>query len=385
MAKDPKKSTPTGQRAQAVQQAAKAAGINIDLSKYGNKISKTELDKINARLERANVNPVDFARTQAGQTGYVYESGLPTKRQDEEKQTGEDPGVVYQRQRDEAERTSSYQILIDTFKGYGLETLVPIIQGLLQDKTPYAEGLIRLRQSEPYKARFSGNEGRLAKGLAAYDPREYLAAEETYREIFAQNNLEGLMNQNTYARLIGGGVSAVEAQDRIAKVFTKIDSADDVLKQELSKQFSLYGVGDPTKQRGEIATALLMGEEASQMLERRLAKSQIGAGAALSRYGVDALKIEDLQKQFESAGVADVYGTAKAGFRTLSETRPTTEKLASIYRESEQGLTQELEQEAFFGLASQRRKKLQQTERATFGGKSGTTQASLSKDIGGSI
>jgi hypothetical protein len=376
---------PKGQRARAIEQAAEAAGININLSQYGNKISKTELDKINARLERANVNPVDFTRTQAGQTGYVYESGLPTRREDEERQTGEDPGLTYQRQRDTAERTSAYQILIDSFKGYGLEGLVPIIQGFLEDKTPYAEGLIRLRQSEPYKVRFSGNEGRLARGLAAYDPREYLAAEETYREIFAQNNLEGLMTKDTFSKLIGGAVSPVEAQDRIAKVFTKIDSADDVLKQELNKQFSLYGVGDPTKQRGEIATALLMGQEASQMLERRLAKSQIGAGAALSRYGVDATKVEDLQKQFESAGVSDVYGTAKAGFRTLAETRPTTEKLASIYRKDGQGLTEELEQEAFFGLASQRRKKLQETERATFGGRSGTTQASLSKDIGGSI
>lgn len=376
---------PKGQRARAVQQAAEAAGINIDLSKLGDRIGQTELNKINRQLERAGVNPVDFERTKAGQTGYVYESGLPTKKEDEERQTGEDPGVVYQRQRDEAERVSAYQILSDTFKGYGLETLVPVIQGFLEAKTPYSEGLIRLRQSDAYRTRFSGNEGRLARGLAAYEPQEYLAAEETYREIFAQNNLEGLMTQDTFSKLIGGAVSPVEAQDRIAKVFSKIDNADDVLKNELSRQFNLYGVGDPTKQRAEVASALLMGQEASQMLERRLAKAQIGAGAALARYQVDATKVEDIQKQFESAGVSDVYGTAKAGFATLAETAPTTEKLASIYGETGTGLTKELEQEAFFGLRSQRRRRLQETERATFAGQAGTTTASLARETAGGI
>lgn len=374
---------PKGQRARAVQQAAEAAGINIDLSKLGNKISQTELNKINRQLERAGVNPVDFEKTKAGQTGYVYESGLPTKK--EEELPGEDPGLIYQRQRDEAERVSAYQILSDTFKGYGLETLVPTIQGLIEAKTPYSEGLIRLRQSDAYKTRFAGNQGRIQRGLAAYEPQEYLAAEETYREIFAQNNLEGLMTQDTFSKLIGGAVSPVEAQDRIAKVFSKIDNADDTLKTELSKQFSLYGVGDSTKQRAEVATALLMGQEASQMLERRLAKAQIGAGAALARYQVDATKVEDLQKQFESAGVSDVYGTAKTGFTTLAEVAPTTQKLASIYGDTGADLTKELEQEAFFGLASQRRKKLEQQEKAAFAGQAGTTQVSLARGIAGQI
>jgi hypothetical protein len=373
--------TPKGQRARAVQQAAEAAGVNIDLSEYGERISQKELNKINARLERAGVNPVDFERTKAGQTGYVYESGLPTKKEDEG--PGEDPNIVYQRQRDDAERVSAYQILIDTFKGYGLETLVPVLQSYMENKTPYAEGLIRLRQSDAYKARFSGNEGRIARGLAAYQPDEYLAAEETYREIFAQNNLEGLMTQDTFSKLISGAVSPVEAQDRIAKVFNKIDNADDTLKQELNKQFALFGVGDPAKQRGEIATALLMGQEASQMLERRLSKAQISAGAALSKYTVDSIKVEDLQKQFESAGVSDVYGTAKAGFRTLAEAEPTVSKLAEIYKTDTSGLQKELQQEAFFGLKSQRRKRLEEQEKATFAGQAGTTQVSLAQRTAG--
>jgi hypothetical protein len=64
---------------------------------------------------------------------------------------------------------------------------------------------------------------------------------------------------------------------------------------------------------------------------------------------------------------------------------PTTEKLANIYGEDTSNLSSELQQEAFFGLQSQRRKRLQQREKATFGGQAGTTTASLAQQSTGAI
>ena len=48
-------------------------------------------------------------------------------------------------------------------------------------------------------------------------------------------------------------------------------------------------------------------------------------------------------------------------------------------------IPKELEQEAFFGLASQRRKKLQERERATFAGQAGISTASLAQRTAGAI
>jgi len=377
-----KKKTPTGQRAQAVTQAAQAAGININLSQFGSRISEAELAQVNRQLTAAGVNPVDFGRTQAGQTGYVYQSGLSTN-------TGggsaEDPGVTYQRARDEADRKSAFQMLEDTFRGYGLDTLANEVRNYMVQGLPYAEGTIRLRQSEAYKTRFAGNQGRIAKGLAAYDPREYLQAEEEYKNLFASAGLGDLSTQENFSSLIGGAVSLTEAQDRINNVFTRIDNAPAELKAQLGRYFGAYGVNDPSIQRSQLAKSLLLGDTSSQTLERNLQKAQLFTGAA--RYGLDLPedRIQNLQQQLESQGVSNFLGAGMTGFQELSESLQETTRLGSFYGAMEKPEEQELEQEAFFGLRSQRRKRLQETERATFTGQAGTTTQSLARDVAGSI
>ena len=376
---------PKGQRARAAQQAAQAAGITIDLSQYGSKISQTELNKINKQLERAGVNPVDFERTKAGQTGYVYQSGLSTRREDEERQTGEDPGVVYQRQRDEAERKSSFQMLEDTFRSYGLDTLASEVRNYMVQGLPYAEGTIRLRQSEAYKTRFSGNEGRIAKGLAAYEPREYLQAEEEYKNLLASAGLGDLSNQKNFSSLIGGAVSLSEAQDRINNVFTRIDNADPELKSQLGRYFSSYGVNDPLVQRGQVAMSLLTGDTSAEALQRNLQKAQLYTGATRYGFELPENRIQSLQQQLEAQGASDFYGKGMTGFRELGESTREVGRLGSFYGGIEKPKEAELEQEAFFGLKSQRRRKLQEQEKATFAGSSGTTQVSLTQRTAGQI
>jgi len=376
------KKTPTGQRAQAVTQAAQAAGININLSQFGSKISEAELAQVNKQLTAAGVNPVDFGRTQAGQTGYVYQSGLSTN-------TGgggaEDPNLAYQKARDEAERKSAFQMLEDTFRGYGLNTLADEVRNYMVQGLPYAEGTIRLRQSEAYKTRFAGNEGRIAKGLAAYDPREYLQAEEEYKNLFASAGLGDLSTQENFSSLIGGAVSLVEAQDRIKNVFTRIDNAPAELKAQLGRYFGAYGVNDPSIQRSQLAKSLLLGDTSAQTLERNLQKAQLFTGAV--RYGLDLQedRIKNLQQQLESQGVSDFLGKGMSGFQELSESLQETTRLGSFYGAMEKPEEQELEQEAFFGLKSQKRKRLQETEKATFTGQAGTTTQSLARDVAGSI
>jgi len=206
-----------------------------------------------------------------------------------------------------------------------------------------------------------------------------LNAERDYRQLLKDNSLDALDNKDTYAALIGGDVSLNEAQDRIVNVFNKIDNADAVLKQNINQYFGQYGVTDPTIQKQQVALAILGGTQAAGALQKTLQKAQLRAGAQMAGLTVAETNVEELQKQAESAGVADVYGLAKQGFSTLAQTQPTTEKLAQIYGEDTTSLQPELQQEAFFGLASQRRKKLQEKEQATFGGRAGTSTVSLAQ------
>jgi hypothetical protein len=297
----------------------------------------------------------------------------------------EDPALQYQRDVEAANRKSAFQILADEFTQRGLPTLATEVERFMKEGLTPAEARISIRNTQAYKDRFKGNEGRIKKGLAVYQPDEYLAAEETYRNLLLANNLQDLISKNTTDSFISGAVSAQEVQDRIQNVFTKIDNADPTLKGQLGQYFSSYGIADPNLQRSQLASALLTGETSSMALERQLKKAQLRAGAQMSGVTIAETGVESLQKQLEAQNVSDVYGVAKTGFSTLSQTAPTTEKLAGIYGEQTTGLSEELQQEAFFGLQSQRRKKLQEREQATFGGQAGISTAGLARGTAGSF
>jgi len=287
----------------------------------------------------------------------------------------------------EANRRSAFALLEKEFKDNGLDSLIPDIKKFMTEGYSSEEASLLLPTTEAYKTRFAGNEGRKAKGLTVYNPAQYLAAEQTYRDLFSQYNLGELANQNTYTALIGGAVSLDEAKARLDNVFTKIDNAPDALKTQLSNYFGGYGVGDPTKQRSQIALALMQGTEGISQLDTNLRKAQIRTGAAMSKVNVAEENVSQLEKQLTTAGMSteQIGNLAKEAYANIAEVQPTTEKLAQIYGEDTSMLSNELQQEAFFGLASQRRKKLQEREKSTFGGQAGTSTASLAQKSTGAF
>jgi hypothetical protein len=284
-----------------------------------------------------------------------------------------------------AQRRDAYALLQQTFSQYGLDSLVGKIQEYMKQNLGAEEASLNLIQSEEYKQRFRGNQGRIAKGLSAYTPKEYLQAEEIYANILKANGLDALANRDTTSTLIGGAVSPEEAQARIANVFNKIDNADAATKSALKQYFGQYGVGDETKQRAEIATALLTGDTQAQGLKRNLEKAYLRAGAETAGVkNISEVNIEDLQKQLETAGVSDTYAAAKQGFSTIAQVQPRLETLSQIYNETPT-TDQELQQEVFFGLKSQKRAALQEKEKAAFSGQTGISKVSLGKSTAGQI
>ena len=296
-----------------------------------------------------------------------------------------DPATAELLRRDETNRVSAFKVLEDTFNAYGLGSLAANVKVFMQQGLSEDEAVIQLRQTPEYKQRFLGNEGRRAKGLYAYSESEYLQAEQTYRDILAQSGLETLASADTFSKLIGGAVSPAETQARVQDVFAKIDNADPQLREQLGNYLTGYGIGDPNIQRTQLASALLMGGTSAQDLVRNIEKAQIKTAALTSGMNLGEENVTSLQKQLESAKTYDVYGTSKKAFGELAQTMPTTEKLSQIYGDQTPGLAGELQQEAFFGLQSQRRKKLQEKEKATFGGSAGTSTASLAQNTKGAI
>jgi hypothetical protein len=287
----------------------------------------------------------------------------------------------------EESRRSAFALLEKEFTDNGLITLIPEIKRFMKEGYGAEEASLLLPTTEAYKTRFAGNEGRKTLGLPVYTPGQYITAEQTYRDLFNQYNLGELANQETYNSLIGGAVSIDEAKARVDNVFSRIDKASDELKTQLSNYLGAYGVGDPTKQRSQIALALMKGPQGINELETSLRKANIRTGAATSNINVAEENISQLEKQLSTSGLSteQIGNLSREAYANIAEVQPTVTKLSEIYGEQTPGLTRELEQEAFFGLASQRRKKLQEREKATFGGQAGISTASLAQRTAGAI
>lgn len=242
---------------------------------------------------------------------------------------------------------------------------------------------LAIADTPEYKARFAGIEkykknfaSDIAAGKKASQPTpaEYIAYEKQAQNVLNRFGLADLANQETYSDLIGGDVSIVEVTERITDVYDRVQNADDVLKTQLSTYFPTYGTSD-------FARALLTGKTPQDMasqLKRRLTAAEISSEASRAGLTTSAERAEQLQ----AMGVSRTL--ARAGYAKISEMQPTLSKLQSIYG-GEQVTQAELEAEQFQGLASQKRKKLEQTEQATFAGRSGTSQVSLSQGTAGTF
>jgi hypothetical protein len=235
---------------------------------------------------------------------------------------------------------------------------------------------VLLPQTVPYQTRFSGNKGRLAAGLSALSPRDYIDAENNYNEILTRFNLKDLSKRNTFSSLISGQVSAAELTDRVVNVYDRIRNADPALRAELNRVESLGGnITD-----ADFAKALLTGTEGANELKRKISTAEITAEARIRQLGVGSAA------QLQQLGVTREQ--ARAGFETIAQAQPTFEKLAGIYdREAltPQASQTELEQEVFQGMASERRKRLVQREQASFSGESGISGSALSTQRAGQI
>lgn len=276
-----------------------------------------------------------------------------------------------------AERLSAYNILRMEFEQYGLGSLVTDIRDLLINNTPVSEFGLRLRGTDAYKDRFKANEARIAAGLSALSPAEYVALEDQYQNVMRNYGLPATYytkdktgKQVGFEKFIAGDVSATELEDRISTAQKRVINANPEVSQALKAFY-------PDINNGDILAYVLDPSQGLEAIKRKVTAAEIGGAAMGQNLSTSAARAMEL------AGYGVTKEQAQQGFQTVAGVVPRGSQLAEIYGQSPYGQT-EAEQEVF-GLAgseaaSARRKKLVGLERAAFSGTTGAAAGALGRE-----
>lgn len=277
----------------------------------------------------------------------------------------------------------AFALLEELFRSYGLEELVPVIRGYMQSDVGPNEAKVLLKQNPIYKARFNGNELRIARGLNALSESAYLALENDYTETLSAYGLSDYFGSVTDAtsrkarttaisNVIGGDISAVEFKDRIKTAVGRVRDADTGTKDAFR---SLYNVTDT-----DLVKYFLDPKTGSEQLKQKVTAAEI-SGAALNA----GLGLTSLGTAEELAKLGVTKAAAQVGYENIAEYLPRTTTLSQIYDETGIQYTKATgEEEEFKGLASAKRKRqqLKELETGTFKGSSGTSKVSLKGQTG---
>jgi hypothetical protein len=279
------------------------------------------------------------------------------------------------------ETKDAYALIEDTLNTYGLSSLASVIKGYMLSGLGPEQAKLQIKQEPIYKARFKGNELRIAAGLNALTESEYLNLEDTYNQVMNQYGLGDYFGATSTARqskiadVIGGDISPVEFKDRISTVVDRVNNADPATKEQLK---SFY----PNITDTDLVKYFLDPKQTLPQLQEKVTAAEIGAAAVYQGLGTSVTGAENLAK----------YGIDRAaaikGYSTIGSMLPQSQKLSDIYNEADIKYTQgTAEEEVFKGNASaaRKRKQLAQLETAAFSGQSGGGKYGLDKSIQGSF
>ncbi len=266
----------------------------------------------------------------------------------------------------------AYALLESIFRSYGLESLVPVIRGYMEQDLGVEQAKLRLKTEQAYKDRFKGNEIRRAKGLNVIDEASYLELENDYSETLraygisdyfgiAIDSTSRLARQQKMADVIGNDISATEFKSRVSTAVSRVKNADANTRDSFK---ALYGINDtdlvkyfldPTQGSEQLKTKATAAEISGAALSAGLSGTTLGTAEELAKLGVDKAE-------------------ALTGYTAIAGYLPRTEFLGQVYDET--GIQYDrasAEAETFRGTASEKRKReqLKAMEEAQFSGASG--------------
>jgi hypothetical protein len=283
-----------------------------------------------------------------------------------------------------AEKKEKAQSIYDTVTSeltrLGLSSLITPLKNLFESGITEGESLrLALSQTPEYQTRFSANAARIAAGLSALSPAEYIQLEDQYQNVMRNYGLpatyytkDATGKQSGFDELLGGDVSATELEERL------ITAQDRVLKSNpevLNALKTFY----PGIANGDILAYSLDPKNALKDIQRKVAAAEIGGAALAQGLATSATSAEGLQ----ALGVTKAQ--AQQGFTDVAQMAPRGSALSEIYNEAP--YNQDTATAEVFGTsgaaeATRKRKRLTGLEQATFGGQSGLSQGALARDSG---
>lgn len=265
----------------------------------------------------------------------------------------------------QGDQRDAYIALKVLFEGYGLGSLAPKILEYVQQGYGADTISILLQQTNEYKQRFAANEQRRKAGLPVLSPQEYLATEESYRQIMRNAGLPSGFydSKEDFTQFLVKDVSPTELKDRVDIAVLASENADPYTKDALFRM----GLDNYS-----IAAYFLDPNRATSVIKKQMGTAQIGAAALRNRLEFNQTRAMDWYLQGVTAEQAQQGYGAIAGF--LGDVT----KLSNLYGEQYNQETAEAEVFGSSGAAQQQRKRLASRERAQFSGAVGGARAGLS-------
>lgn len=281
-----------------------------------------------------------------------------------------------------AERRSAFALLREEFDRYGLGDLVGDIQALAEEGISAPEFTLRLRQTEPYRQRFSANQQRVNSGLRALSEAEYVSLEDQYQNIMRRYGLPASFYargergiQPEFQKFIAGDVSPAELEDRVQLAATRVQNASPEVLSTLERFY-------PGINKNNLLAYTLDPERALPEIQRQVQAAEIGGAAQTAGFSLGQMRAEELARR----GITQQQ--AQQGYQAAAEMLPRATQLASIYGAEKYDQTA-AEQEIFGleGAASARRKrqKLSAMEEAQFGARTGMAGSALERGRSGAF
>ena len=278
-----------------------------------------------------------------------------------------------------ANRKSAYDLLNEEFTRYGLGSLIEPLRGLISEDVSPSEFAIRLRNTPAYQQRFSANAKRIAAGLVALSPAEYIQLEDQYQGIMRNYGLpatyytkDAMGTQSGFNELLAGDVSATELEERLITAQDRVLKSNPEVLDALKKFY-------PNIEKGDILAYSLDPKNALKDIQRKVAAAEIGGAALAQGLATSAAGAEEL------AGFGVTKLQAQQGFADVAQMAPRGSALSEIYNEApynQATATAEVFGTSGAAEATQKRKKLTALEQATFGGQSGLAQGALARNSG---
>jgi hypothetical protein len=345
------------------QQAAAIKQINTAAKVKGG-ITETKLNELNLGIERVLYG----ADARGGTAG-----AKPGTTATETTTTTVDPNAA----QTTFNRQNWKELLKTTLINWGLPTLVPTVQGYI-DQGYSGETASLMIQNEPvYQQRFAGNVTRQKAGLPVLSPDEYLATESAYRQSMRAANLPtGFYDDpSDFSKFIAADVSPAELKSRVDAAALSINNADPYYTSSLSK---LYGIDT-----GNMIAYALDPERALPLINKQVQAAQFGAEAA--RQGLQVTT--PMAETYTGLGVTQQQ--ARQGFEQVAEILPTAQKLSQMTSGAQPVGFEEVTSAVLGGEQSadykQRLKRLSEIEQSRFSGQAGVGRGSLSRGMSGQI